>query len=607
MNRNGRAALALCLCLCLWASNAPATDGATPAVGMSFSDLLRRAAAGEVAKLAFTGEHAAVAVTRDGASHDVSIPFVGVWTVDMAQRQGVDVDYGPYDKSRKGLLDSASAVLFPLMQVGFLLIVGLMAAFMLRLLMARRGVGTWVLPKGRVPFGGTKAPPPTRFSDVAGAEEAKAALEEVVSSLRDAARYAAVGAEGRRGVLLVGDPGNGKTLLARAVAGEAGVPFLATSGSDFQEMFAGLGAARVRGIFKQLRKRSPAILFIDEIDSVGRARSQGSSAVENDAAATLNQLLTELDGLSGKADIVVIAATNRPDVLDPALVRSGRFDLRVQVPNPDMVAREAILGIHARSRTLANDVDLATVARGTPGLSGADLANLVNEAAILAVRRGADALAMADLDDARDARLLGGTERRPGLLDEDEAEVVIAHESGHALLGTLLEHCDPIHKATVTPRGRSLGHVASVPLRDQVLMRKSKALDQMCMLLGGRAAEAAVFGDDAVTSGAAADIEAVTSMARDMVARFGMGSTMASRHDESTAFTVRPVSEASRAAVDREVEAVVAAQFKRAQEMVKRRRPALDDLRNAFRMRDTLTGEEIAAIVVPASRPVAAE
>ncbi len=594
------------------AQDRPAKSGEADA--MTFSEMLRRSGKGEIASLGFKGDHRAIAKTRDGLPHEVSIPFVGAWTVDLAEKDGVEVDYGPYDKSAWSALDRVSGLFGFLMQVGFLALVVLMIAFMLRMVRSRKGVGTWVgtrqpwlFSRLGLPFMGSLKAPDTRFDDVAGAEEAKASLEEVVSFLRDAKRYDQVGARQRRGVLLIGDPGNGKTLLARAVAGEAGVPFLSTTGSDFQEMFAGLGAARVRGIFKQLRKRAPAILFIDEIDSVGRTRAQGSSAVENDSASTLNQLLTELDGLDAMKGVVVIGATNRVDVLDPALVRAGRFDQKIQVPNPDLGARESILAIHAGSRRLSDDVDLLTMARGTPGFSGADLATLVNEAAIGAVRRGATEVAMQDFEDARDAKLLGGAERRGTALDEDEMDIVIAHESGHALVATLLPHCDPVHKGTVTPRGRSLGHIAAVPLRDQVLVRRAKALDTVCMLLGGRAGEEIAFGDDAVTSGATSDIDEVTRVVRDMVSRYGMGSTMASRVDESNAFSTRQVSEESKAAVDREVERIVSHQYKRALVLIRDNAHAYEALRALFKQRETLTGDEIREVIRDAPLAEAAE
>ncbi|WP_173050975.1 AAA family ATPase [Bosea sp. ANAM02] len=438
------------------------------------------------------------------------------------------------------------------------------------------------------------------FQHVAGADDGKEALKDIVDYLRDPSRFEAVGAKPRNGVLLVGDPGNGKTLLAKAVAGEAGVPFMACSGSQFQEMFAGVGAARVRSMFKKLRKAAPAILFIDEIDSLGKKRSSSSSSVENDSANTLNELLTQLDGLTSGSGIVIIGATNRVEVLDPALIRAGRFDMHVIVPSPDQKARTEILKVASRDVELADDVDFATIARGTSGFSGADLAILVNEAAILAGKRSAHQVTMADFDQARDNKILGGT-RGTLMIDPAELETIIVHESGHALANVLLPACDPIHKGTVTPRGRSLGHIATMPLKDRVLVTRTKFLSELVMLLAGRAAEEIFFGADMVTSGATSDSDLATTTAFDMVARYGMGSSMASRVGSS-----RPLSEETKRRVDEEVEEIIRASYERAKELLLANKPALDRLCARFREEDTLDGDEIRRIVAESSPAVSA-
>lgn len=359
------------------------------------------------------------------------------------------------------------------------------------------------------------------FEDVAGVDEAKQDLEEIVDFLRDPGKFQRLGGRIPRGVLLVGPPGTGKTLLARSVAGEANVPFFTISGSDFVEMFVGVGASRVRDMFEQAKKNAPCIIFIDEIDAVGRHRGAGLGGGNDEREQTLNQLLVEMDGFEANEGIILIAATNRPDVLDPALLRPGRFDRQVVVPNPDVSGREKILKVHIRKVPLAPDVDLKTLARGTPGFSGADLMNLVNEGALLAARRNKRFVTMAEFEDAKD-KLMMGAERRTLALTEEEKKLTAYHEAGHALLAIKMEGSDPIHKATIIPRGRALGMVMRLPEKDQVSLTRQKCFADLAVAMGGRVAEEEIFGYEKVTSGASADIKMATGLARAMATEFGM-------------------------------------------------------------------------------------
>lgn len=559
---------------------APIAFAAGPAYGqMTFGDVMRLGQEGKLKTVVVLGERQAVVETREGTRAAATMPLNQTWATELA-KSGVNIEFQAADQSTLSL--SLSIFSVAVQALGFILLVGLVV-WLLRAARSKMAVADFVKPrdiKDRI-----------LFQHVAGAEDGKEALKDIVDYLRDPSRFEAVGAKPRNGVLLVGDPGNGKTLLAKAVAGEAGVPFMACSGSQFQEMFAGVGAARVRSMFKKLRKAAPAILFIDEIDSLGKKRSSSSSSVENDSANTLNELLTQLDGLASGSGIVIIGATNRVEVLDPALIRAGRFDMHVVVPAPDQKARTEILKVASRNVELADDVDFVTIARGTPGFSGADLAILVNEAAILAGKRSGYQVTMADFDQARDNKILGGS-RGTLMIDPAELETIIVHESGHALANVLLPACDPIHKGTVTPRGRSLGHIATMPLKDRVLVTRSKFQSELVVLLAGRAAEEIFFGAEMVTSGATSDSDLATTIAFDMVARYGMGSSMASRVGSS-----RPLSEETKRRVDEEVEELIRVSYERAKELLVANRPALDQLCARFREEDTLDGDEIRRIV----------
>ncbi|MEC8030038.1 MAG: ATP-dependent zinc metalloprotease FtsH, partial [Pseudomonadota bacterium] len=359
------------------------------------------------------------------------------------------------------------------------------------------------------------------FEDVAGIDEAKDDLQEIVEFLKDPGKFQKLGGRIPKGALLVGPPGTGKTLLARAIAGEANVPFFSISGSDFVEMFVGVGASRVRDMFEQAKSNAPCIIFIDEIDAVGRHRGAGLGGGNDEREQTLNQLLVEMDGFEANEGIILIAATNRPDVLDPALLRPGRFDRQVVVPNPDIIGRERILQVHMKKVPLAADVDARTIARGTPGFSGADLANLVNEAALLAARRNKRTVAMAEFEDAKD-KVMMGAERRSMVMSDEERKLTAYHEGGHALVALNLEASDPIHKATIIPRGRALGMVMRLPERDQLSVTRAKMKADLAVAMGGRIAEEVIFGHEKVTSGASSDIQMATNMAKAMVTQFGM-------------------------------------------------------------------------------------
>ncbi|MFT5362513.1 MAG: cell division protease FtsH, partial [Dinoroseobacter sp.] len=358
------------------------------------------------------------------------------------------------------------------------------------------------------------------FDEVAGIDEAKDELEEIVEFLRNPQKFSRLGGKIPKGALLVGPPGTGKTLLARAIAGEAGVPFFSISGSDFVEMFVGVGASRVRDMFEQAKKNAPCIVFIDEIDAVGRSRGAGYGGGNDEREQTLNQLLVEMDGFEANEGIIIVAATNRPDVLDPALLRPGRFDRQVQVPNPDIKGREKILGVHARKVPLGPDVDLRIIARGSPGFSGADLANLVNESALMAARIGRRFVTMDDFERAKD-KVMMGAERRSMVMNEEEKALTAYHEAGHAVVGLNVPQHDPIHKATIIPRGRALGLVMSLPERDQLSVTRTKYTSKIAMAMGGKVAEELKFGAENVTSGATSDIQQVSKIARAMVTQFG--------------------------------------------------------------------------------------
>ncbi|RYB07140.1 ATP-dependent zinc metalloprotease FtsH [Lichenibacterium ramalinae] len=443
------------------------------------------------------------------------------------------------------------------------------------------------------------------FEDVAGVDEAKEDLQEIVEFLRDPQKFQRLGGRIPRGVLLVGPPGTGKTLLARAIAGEANVPFFTISGSDFVEMFVGVGASRVRDMFEQAKKNAPCIIFIDEIDAVGRHRGAGLGGGNDEREQTLNQLLVEMDGFEANEGIILIAATNRPDVLDPALLRPGRFDRQITVPNPDVVGRERILKVHVRKVPLSPDVDLKTVARGTPGFSGADLMNLVNESALMAARRGKRIVTMSEFEDAKD-KIMMGAERRTLVMTEQEKMLTAYHEGGHALVALNVPATDPVHKATIIPRGRALGMVMQLPERDKLSMSYEQMTSRLAVLMGGRVAEEIIFGKEKVTSGAQSDIEQATKLARAMVTRWGfsdeLGTVMYGENQEEVFLGYsmgkqNNISESTSQKIDSEVRRLVESGLADATHIITTKRADLEALAQGLLEYETLSGDEIRGVI----------
>lgn len=484
--------------------------------------------------------------------------------------------------------------------IPFVIIIGLLYFLLVRQL---RNAG-----RGALSFGKSRAKLLTRdrdritFADVAGCDEAKEEVSEVVEFLKDPKKFTKMGGKIPKGILMVGPPGTGKTLLAKAVAGEADVPFFSISGSDFVEMFVGVGASRVRDMFEQGRKNAPCIIFIDEIDAVGRQRGAGLGGGNDEREQTLNSLLVEMDGFDTTEGVIIIAATNRPDVLDSALLRPGRFDRQIYVDLPDLVGREQILRVHARKIALAEDVDLNVIARGTPGLSGAELANLLNEAALLAARRNKKKVEMIDVDDAREKVQFGRERRR--VMDDREKKLTAYHEAGHAIVQAVLDDGTiPVHKVTIIPRGRSLGSTMFIPKKDMLTQDKKRMLEQIAMGMGGRVAEELVMDD--VSSGAYGDIRQVTKIARHMVCDWGMSSLgpVAFGENHDTVFLGREISrsqnysEETARKIDAEISRIVTEQYNRAREIISARRPALDKIAEALLEHETIEGKHVLEIL----------
>src|SRR6266536_3571032 len=478
-------------------------------------------------------------------------------------------------------------------------------------------IGVWIFLSRQMQGAGgkarakllTEAHGRVTFEDVAGVDEAKQDLQEIVEFLRDPGKFQRLGGRIPRGVLLVGPPGTGKTLLARAIAGEANVPFFTISGSDFVEMFVGVGASRVRDMFEQAKKNAPCIIFIDEIDAVGRHRGAGLGGGNDEREQTLNQLLVEMDGFEANEGIILIAATNRPDVLDPALLRPGRFDRQVIVPNPDVVGREQILKVHVRKVPMATDVRAEIIARGTPGFSGADLANLVNEAALMAARRNKRMVTQQEFEDAKD-KVMMGAERKSLIMTEEEKMLTAYHEGGHAIVALNVQATDPIHKATIIPRGRALGMVMQLPERDKLSMSLEQMTSRLAIMMGGRVAEELVFGRDKVTSGAASDIEQATRLARMMVTRWGLSEelgTVAYGENQEEVFLgysvsrQQNISEATVQKIDAEIKRLVEAGYAEAMTILTDRHDDLEVLAKGLLEYETLSGDEIKDLL--AGRP----
>ena len=526
----------------------------------------------------------------------VDLPGVAPELVNKLKDQGISFDIHP-PKQAPPVLGILGNLLFPLLLIGSLVF------------LARRGNGMPGGPGQAMQFGKTKArflmeaETGVMFDDVAGVDEAKQDLEEVVTFLKTPERFTSIGAKIPKGVLLVGPPGTGKTLLAKAIAGEAGVPFFSLSGSEFVEMFVGVGASRVRDLFKRAKENSPCLIFIDEIDAVGRQRGAGIGGGNDEREQTLNQLLTEMDGFEGNSGIIIIAATNRADVLDSALMRPGRFDRQVQVDVPDIKGRLSILKVHSRNKKLADDVSLETIARRTPGFSGADLANLLNEAAILTARRRKEATSLSEIDDAVD-RVIAGMEGKP-LTDGRSKRLIAYHEVGHALVGTLVKAHDPVQKVTLIPRGQAQGLTWFSPDEEQMLVSRAQLRARIMGALGGRAAEQVVFGHEEVTTGAGGDIQQVASIARQMVTRFGMseigqfsleagsqevflGRDLMTRSDGSDAMATK---------VDEAVRAIVHNCYIDTVKLVEAHRTCMDRVVEVLIEKESLDGDEFRAIV----------
>lgn len=525
--------------------------------------------------------------------------------VDRLENAGVRINAEPPDPEQLNLFGILLSW-FPM-----LLLIGVWIFFMRQMQGGKGG--------GAMGFGRSRAKMLTEqngrvtFDDVAGIEEAKQELEEIVEFLKDPGKFQRLGGKIPKGALLVGPPGTGKTLTARAVAGEAQVPFFTISGSDFVEMFVGVGASRVRDMFEQAKKNAPCIIFIDEIDAVGRHRGAGHGGGNDEREQTLNQLLVEMDGFSDNEGIILIAATNRPDVLDPALLRPGRFDRQIVVPLPDVGGREKILNVHMKKVPLSQNVEPKVIARGTPGFSGADLANLVNEAALLAARRGNRVVTMNEFEDAKD-KVMMGTERRSMAMSDDEKKLTAYHEAGHAIIGLNLEESDPIHKATIIPRGRALGMVMRLPENDRISMSKAKLEADMAVAVGGRIAEEMIFGPEKVTTGASSDIQMATNVARKMVMEWGMSDKLGfqryigneqENYLGQTTGALSNVSDTTAAIIDEEIYRIINEAYTLGEKILKEKEKDLHTLAQALLEYETLTGDEIKSLL--AGKPIIRE
>ncbi|MFM6190069.1 MAG: ATP-dependent zinc metalloprotease FtsH3 [Planktothrix sp.] len=560
-----------------------------------YSTFIQEVKNNKVERVSLSSDRSKALVTaQDGNKILVNLPN-DPELIDILTQNNVDISVLP--QSDDGFWFKAlSSLFFPV-----LLLVGLF--FLLR--RAQNGPGSQAMN-----FGKSKArvqmEPQTQvtFGDVAGIEQAKLELSEVVDFLKNADRFTAVGAKIPKGVLLVGPPGTGKTLLAKAVAGEAGVPFFSISGSEFVEMFVGVGASRVRDLFEQAKTNAPCIVFIDEIDAVGRQRGAGLGGGNDEREQTLNQLLTEMDGFEGNTGIIIIAATNRPDVLDAALMRPGRFDRQVVVDRPDYNGRSEILRVHARGKTLSKDVDLDKIARRTPGFTGADLSNLLNEAAILAARRNLTEISMDEVNDAID-RVLAGPEKKDRVMSEKRKTLVAYHEAGHALVGALMPDYDPVQKISIIPRGRAGGLTWFMPSEERMdsgLFSRSYLQNQMAVALGGRVAEEIIFGEEEVTTGASNDLQQVTRVARQMITRYGMSDRLgpvALGRQQGNIFLGRDImserdfSEETASAIDEEVRQLVDEAYKRAKQVLVENRPVLNQLADLLIDKETVDAEEL--------------
>ncbi len=594
MNNLGRnAALWLILALLLIAAfNMFSTSSQkTGQMDISYNELIDHAEKQNIEEVLLRG-NIITGKLRNGQIFSIHIPQQTTGLADRLVEKGVRVKVAPAEESSPSLMQ----ILFSWFPI-ILLIGGWI--FLLRHMQSGSGKAMG-FGKSKAKLLSEKSGRVT-FEDVAGIDEAKSELEEIVDFLKDPQKFQRLGGKIPKGVLLVGPPGTGKTLLARAIAGEASVPFFTISGSDFVEMFVGVGASRVRDMFEQGKKNAPCIIFIDEIDAVGRHRGAGLGGGNDEREQTLNQLLVEMDGFESNEGVILIAATNRPDVLDPALLRPGRFDRQVVVPNPDVSGREKILGVHMQKVPLAPDVDAKVLARGTPGFSGADLANLVNEAALMAARRGKRAVFMTEFEEAKD-KVMMGSERRSLAMSDQEKRLTAYHEAGHALVAMLTPASDPIHKATIIPRGRALGMVVRLPEGDRISVAKEKLHGDLAVAFGGRIAEELIFGPDKVTTGASSDIKMATEISRRMVTEWGLSTKMGPvSYGENgqelflghSVTQHKNVSEATAQKIDEEVRWIIDVAYDKAQKLIKANLNKLHAIAEALLEYETLSGEDI--------------
>ena len=569
-----------------------ARQQATAQSQLDYSQFLEEVKAGHIEKVTIEGR-TLKAMTTDGKRITSYAPS-DLWLVSDLLKNGVKIEAKPEEE--QSFLMSIFVSWFPM-----LLLIGVWIFFM-RQMQGGKGGGAFSFGKSKARML-DDAKERVTFADVAGCDEAKEEVSELVDFLRDPSKFQNLGGRIPRGVLMVGSPGTGKTLLAKAIAGEAKVPFFSISGSDFVEMFVGVGAARVRDMFEQAKKHSPCIVFIDEIDAVGRQRGAGLGGGNDEREQTLNALLVEMDGFEGTSGVIVIAATNRPDVLDPALLRPGRFDRQVVVPLPDIRGREQILMVHMRKVPVAPDVNASILARGTPGMSGADLANLVNEAALFAARRNKRFVEMDDFESAKD-KIFMGAERKSMVITPEDKKKTAYHESGHAIIGMTLPGCDPVHKVTVIPRGRALGVTWSLPEIDRYSVYRNQMLAKICMAFGGRVAEELFTGD--ISTGASNDFERATQMARDMVTRYGMSEAlgpMVYGENEGEVFlgrsvtTHKNISESTLQKVDAEIRRILDEQYALAKKILTENRDKVEAMTSALLEWETIDAEQIQDIM----------
>jgi cell division protease FtsH len=570
--------------------NRSGAPGGATSSEISYSQLLGKVDNGEVKSATFQGSTVHIQGSDAKAVSTAVVPADSSDLIKRMESQGVNVVIKPVDR--------LTLVSILLNALPVLLLIGVWIFFMRQMQGGARGAMGFGKSKAKLL---TETKGRKTFEDVAGVDEAKEELSEIVDFLKDPAKFQRLGGKIPKGALLIGPPGTGKTLIARAVAGEAGVPFFTISGSDFVEMFVGVGASRVRDMFEQAKKNAPCIIFIDEIDAVGRHRGAGLGGGNDEREQTLNQLLVEMDGFESNEGIILIAATNRPDVLDPALLRPGRFDRQVVVPNPDVSGREKILRVHMRNVPLAADVDVRVLARGTPGFSGADLANLVNEAALMAARKNRRMVTHLDFEEAKD-KVMMGAERRSMAMSEDEKRNTAYHEGGHALVALTVPSADPVHKATIVPRGRALGMVMQLPEGDRYSMNFTQMTSRLAIMMAGRVAEEIIFGKENITSGASSDISAATGLARNMVTRWGFSDelgTVAYGDNQEEVFLghsvarTQNVSPETMMKIDAEVRRLVKGGEDEARRILTERLDDLHAVAKGLLEYETLSGEEI--------------